>query len=96
MTRLTHKHKPNATARNPNVLNYIANVSHKVVFLFMLIGSFCQGCNCECCQNTQEFSEIRAKAIDDMIMRSSVNFGQKGSTGKGCNCRKTGCVKKYC
>lgn len=31
-----------------------------------------------------------------MIMRSSINFGQKGSSAKGCNCRKTGCLKKYC
>lgn len=95
MIKLDRKLKLNATVRNPSVSNCIANVSHKVVSLNIL-GSFCQGCNCECCQNTQEFSEIRAKAIDDMIMRSSVNFGQKGATGKGCNCRKTGCVKKYC
>lgn len=62
----------------------------------MNLGSFCQNCNCESCQNIEEFSEIRAKAIDEMIMRSSINFGQKGSTAKGCNCRKTGCLKKYC
>lgn len=29
-------------------------------------------------------------------MKSSINFGQKGSSIKGCNCRKTGCLKKYC
>lgn len=87
--------KLSVIVRNPNVSNCIANVLLKVAFYFIL-GSFCQNCNCECCQNTQEFSEIRAKAIDEMIMRSSINFGQKGSSTKGCNCRKTGCVKKYC
>lgn len=28
------------------------------------LGSFCKDCNCSCCQNTEEFSDIRAKAID--------------------------------
>lgn len=59
------------------------------------LGSFCVDCNCECCQNTLEFSEIRAKAIDEMMVKASLPFESKLS-GKGCNCKKTGCAKKYC
>ena len=58
-------------------------------------GSFCEGCSCDCCQNTKEFSEVRAKAIDEMLIKAAVPFGSKASQ-KGCNCRKTGCQKKYC
>jgi hypothetical protein len=42
-----------------------------------------------------EFSEVRAKAIDEMIVKSNLPFGSK-LLGKGCNCKKTGCAKKYC
>jgi hypothetical protein len=42
-----------------------------------------------------EFSEVRARAIDEMMGTASLLFGTKLS-GKGCNCKKTGCAKKYC
>jgi hypothetical protein len=59
-------------------------------------GSFCKDCNCDCCQNIPEFSEVRAKAIDEMLVKTTIPFGHKSSAAKGCNCKKTGCKKKYC
>lgn len=64
--------------------------------MHFMIGLLCDGCNCEGCQNIEEFSEIRAKALDEILGRSSLPFGHKTSLYKGCNCKKTGCQKKYC
>jgi hypothetical protein len=58
-------------------------------------GSFCRDCVCESCQNTEKFSEVRAKAIDEVMGRATLPFGSVSGT-KGCNCKKTDCVKKYC
>ena len=60
------------------------------------LGSFCQDCNCENCQNRQEFADERAKAIDEMLLKTTPGFGPRMSSGRGCNCKKTGCSKKYC
>ena len=33
-------------------------------YILTYIGSYCKDCNCEGCNNTDEYEEVRAKAID--------------------------------
>lgn len=39
---------------------------------------------------------MRARAIDEMVLKASLQSGFRSMSGKGCNCKKTGCKKKYC
>jgi hypothetical protein len=53
-------------------------------------------CACVSCQNTHEHERIVAKAIDDTQERNPAAFSVEEKVAKGCNCKKSSCLKKYC
>ena len=71
-------------------------------------GEFCKNCNCSNCFNNLDHEEDREKAIRQCLERNPVAFHPKIGKGKmtgdlterrhrkGCNCRRSGCLKNYC
>ena len=68
-------------------------------------GEFCHQCNCNCCYNNLEHEEDRQRAIRSCLERNPNAFRPKIGKGiigdgrrhnKGCNCKRSGCLKNYC
>lgn len=72
-------------------------------------GEFCSNCNCINCSNNLDHEENRQKAIKQCLERNPHAFHPKIGKGKttaqegierrhtkGCNCRRSGCLKNYC
>jgi hypothetical protein len=71
-------------------------------------GEFCDHtCNCQNCRNTLEHEEERSRAIKQCLDRNPYAFHPKigKSRGenahsrshiRGCNCKRSGCLKNYC
>lgn len=71
-------------------------------------GEFCNRCNCNNCHNNLENEELRQTAIRACLDRNPNAFrpkiGKAKSGGpdiirrhnKGCNCKRSGCLKNYC
>ncbi|XP_075422825.1 tesmin-like isoform X4 [Ascaphus truei] len=69
-------------------------------------GDFCSNCNCNNCYNNMHHKIERFKAIKACLDRNPEAFQPKigkGKTGdikprhnKGCNCKRSGCLKNYC
>lgn len=69
-------------------------------------GEFCNSCNCNNCFNNLEHETERLKAIKTCLDRNPEAFkpkigkGKEGESdrrhSKGCNCKRSGCLKNYC
>lgn len=71
-------------------------------------GTYCEGCNCIDCMNTQNNENYRRDAVAATLDRNPNAFKPKikktlslkgetqGMHNKGCHCAKSGCLKKYC
>ncbi|XP_058545918.1 tesmin isoform X2 [Neofelis nebulosa] len=69
-------------------------------------GDFCHDCNCNNCCNDLRHEVQRLKAIKACLDRNPEAFQPKIGKGKpgdvkprhnkGCNCRRSGCLKNYC
>uniref|UniRef100_A0A182W8A0 CRC domain-containing protein n=1 Tax=Anopheles minimus TaxID=112268 RepID=A0A182W8A0_9DIPT len=70
-------------------------------------GEYCYNCNCKDCFNTFDHASERQKAVRSTLERNPNAFkpkiGSIGSTDdgmrlhtKGCNCKRSGCLKNYC
>ncbi|XP_046890397.1 protein lin-54 homolog [Hypomesus transpacificus] len=69
-------------------------------------GDVCSNCNCVNCFNNEDHESERYKAIKICLDRNPEAFrpkiGQgksgevKGRHNKGCNCKRSGCLKNYC
>ncbi|XP_038620888.1 tesmin [Tachyglossus aculeatus] len=69
-------------------------------------GDFCNNCNCNNCYNNQSHETERYKAIKACLNRNPEAFQPKIGKGKlgevkprhnkGCNCKRSGCLKNYC
>ncbi|KAM6204859.1 LOW QUALITY PROTEIN: tesmin [Sarcoramphus papa] len=69
-------------------------------------GDFCNNCNCNNCYNNQLHETERFKAIKACLDRNPEAFlpkigkrklGEiKPHRNKGCNCKRSGCLKNYC
>ncbi|XP_007497854.2 tesmin isoform X1 [Monodelphis domestica] len=69
-------------------------------------GDFCNNCNCNNCYNNLRHEIERFKAIKACLDRNPEAFQPKIGKGKlgdikprhnkGCNCKRSGCLKNYC
>ncbi|CAK0785745.1 hypothetical protein CVIRNUC_008956 [Coccomyxa viridis] len=75
-------------------------------------GRYCDNCNCVNCCNNKESEQVRQAAVEAILERNPNAFrpkiqgGEDGAAAlaqgpaarhnKGCNCKKSGCLKKYC
>ncbi|XP_015193591.2 spexin prohormone 2 [Lepisosteus oculatus] len=69
-------------------------------------GEICSNCNCINCYNNVEHESERYKAIKTCLDRNPEAFRPKigngkhgeikGRHNKGCNCKRSGCLKNYC
>lgn len=68
----------------------------------------CDGCKCNDCENTQQFTGSRQAAVQYKLARNSAAFEPKFKPNvpdlgvsefthiRGCNCKRSNCRKKYC
>lgn len=67
------------------------------------IDRYCSNCSCVDCLNTLENEEKRKDAISGILEKNPEAFRPKITSSenksmhnKGCNCKRSGCMKRYC
>ena len=64
-----------------------------------------KGCGCTECYNSDSFADIKQIVVSELLEKNPKAFDKKFKKikkqdltlhARGCNCKKTGCVKKYC
>lgn len=62
-------------------------------------------CACESCHNTEDLKDLRELVVQETLEKNPFAFKSKYKRlkedtrllhSRGCNCSKTGCIKKYC
>lgn len=61
-------------------------------------------CSCQECLNSADHADLKKSVIEEIITRNPYAFigriqgspGHLTPTSKGCGCKKSGCLKKYC
>ena len=60
-------------------------------------GEYCVGCGCMECKNVPDFESERRESITQIMDRNPDAFRRTQQvTTLACNCRRSGCMKKYC
>ena len=60
---------------------------------------YCLGCACMGCKNIPEHEDERRFAMNMIVEKNPNAFyrmGELPSAPRGCNCKRSGCLKKYC
>ena len=67
------------------------------------LGQFCSDCTCVDCLNRVENEEARKEAMNSILEKNPEAFRPKITQSedrlrhqKGCNCKRSGCLKRYC
>ncbi|KAG9468680.1 hypothetical protein GDO78_022165 [Eleutherodactylus coqui] len=95
-----------ATSRPRKPCNCTKSLCLKLYCDCFANGEFCNNCNCTNCYNNLEHENERQKAIKACLDRNPEAFkpkigkGKEGESdrrhSKGCNCKRSGCLKNYC
>lgn len=104
-------HLKNGSPKNQKHCNCKSSQCLKLYCECFASGTYCNGCNCINCRNNIVYEEARKEAVDAILDRNPDAFRPKiasspigskhgqveaGKHSKGCNCKKSGCLKKYC
>ncbi len=107
----TKSSKPGVVASDKKQCNCKNSRCLKLYCECFASGRYCDGCNCHNCCNNRTNEDKRQSAIEAILDRNPNAFRPKIADeadegilhtlpnvrhNKGCNCKKSGCLKKYC